>query len=338
MMRAAIFKGAGQPLAIEQLPDPQPGLADVIVKVGRCGVCGTDLHTTSGHGADIPVGSQLGHEYAGEIVEIGPRVDNGLKVGDKVAVMPVTGCGACVMCLQGNPMSCQGELRVQTSGFSEYVAAGQSAAILLPQSLSLADGALVEPLGVGLHGVALAELKPGARVLVLGAGSVGLAAIYWARQMGAGRIVAASPSARRAAMAGQMGADGFEVLGEGEALRINAALGGEPDVVFECGGAVGMLSKSAELVRAGGLVVSLGFCTAPDALVPAMATYKQLTFKFSYTYTKAEFVHCATVMDRGFVEPRLMISDTVSLDAFPAKLEEMRAGLAVTKLMVDPWL
>lgn len=336
-MRAAIFKGAGRPLEIEELPDPAPGLSDVVVKVGRCGVCGTDLHTTSGHGADIPVGSQLGHEFAGEIVEIGPRVDNGLKVGDKVAVMPVTGCGTCVMCLQGNPMSCQGELRVQTSGFSQYVAAGQSAAILLPQTLSLADGALVEPLGVGLHGVALADLKPGAKVLVLGAGSVGLAAIFWARQMGAGRIVAASPSARRAEMAGKMGADGFEVLGEGEAERINAALGGPPDVVFECGGAVGMLGKAADLAKVNGLVVSLGFCTAPDAIIPALATMKQLTYKFSYTYTKAEFAHCATVMDRGFVEPRLMISETIPLDAFPAKLEEMRSGLPVTKLMVDLW-
>lgn len=337
-MRAAVFRGPGQPLAIEELPDPRPGLHDVVVKIGRCGVCGTDLHTTSGHGADIPVGSQLGHEYAGEIVEVGPRVDTGLKVGDKVAVMPVAGCGACALCLQGNPMSCQGEMRIQTSGFSEYVAADQSAAILLPQSLSLADGALIEPLGVGLHGVVLAELKPGARVLVLGAGSVGLAAIFWARQMGAGRIVAASPSARRAEMAGKMGADGFEILGEGEAERIAAALGGLPDVVFECGGAIGMLTKAAELARMGGLVVSLGFCTVPDEIIPAMATLKQLTFKFSYTYTKPEFIHCATVLDHGHVEPRLMISETVSLDAFPARLEDMRAGLAVTKLMVDPWM
>ncbi|HTH28477.1 MAG TPA: alcohol dehydrogenase catalytic domain-containing protein [Sphingobium sp.] len=337
-MRAAIFRGAGKPLAIEEVPDPQPGRSDVLVKIGRCGVCGTDLHTTSGHGADLPIGSQLGHEYAGEVIEVGPGVSNGLKTGAKVSVMPVSGCGACAWCLSGNPMSCQGAFRMQTSGFAEYVAVDQSAAILLPQSLSLADGALVEPLGVGLHGVVQADIKPGAKVLVLGAGSVGLAAIFWARRLGAGRIVAASPSARRAAMAGAMGADGFETLGEGEAERINAALGGPPDVVFECAGAVGLLAKSAELVRVGGVVVSLGFCMAPDTIVPAMATLKQLTLKFSYTYTKPEFIHCADVLDQGHVEPRMMITDTISLDAFPARLEQMRAGEPVTKLMVDPWM
>ena len=335
-MRAAVFKGAGRPLAIEELPDPTPGPGQVLVKIGRCGVCGTDLHTTSGHGADLPLESQLGHEYAGEVVELGPGTE-GLKLGDKVAVMPVAGCGRCAECLNGEPMSCSG-VSLQVAGFAEHVAAHYTSARKLPQSLSLADGALVEPLSVGLHGAVLADLKPGSRVLVLGAGSVGLAAIFWARQLGAGRIVAASPSRRRAELAGAMGADAFEVLGEGEAERINAALDGPPDVVLECVGAVGLLGKAIELVRMKGTVISLGFCTAPDPVLPSFATLKQVTIKFSYTYTLAEFIHSAEVLDRGHVEPRLMISKTVSLDDFPAELEAMRGGAAYTKLLVDPWM
>ena len=95
--------------------------------------------------------------------------------------------------------------------------------------------------------MALAAIKPGARVLVLGAGSVGLGAIYWARRLGAGRIVAASRSARRAEMAGKLGADAFVQFGDNEVGEVHEALGGAPDVVLECIGEVGMLGERIAL-------------------------------------------------------------------------------------------
>ena len=86
-MRAAIFKGAGQPLSVEDLPDPEPGPGEAIIKVGRCGICGSDIHMTSGHGADYPVGTVLGHEYAGDVVAIGKHVSR-IKLGDRITAMP----------------------------------------------------------------------------------------------------------------------------------------------------------------------------------------------------------------------------------------------------------
>lgn len=334
-MKAAVFKGAGTPLVVETLPDPEPGAGEAVIKVERCGVCGTDLHMTSGHGMDAPINSVIGHEYCGEVVAIGKGVDN-LKVGQRVAAMPVSGCGQCGPCVAGYPMACA-QMQGLVGGFGEYMRIAATSSVILPETLSAADGALVEPMAVGLRGVRLAQMQPGARVAVLGAGSIGLAAIYWARLLGAGKIVAISRSARRAELAMQMGASGFEALGEGEVERVAAALGGMPEIVLECTGAVGMTQKSVELVAPGGTVVSLGFCTSPDPILPSLATWKQVTLKFSFAYDLREFQHCADVMAAGHVEPRMMISRTVGLDAFPEVLEALRAGANETKVHVDPW-
>ncbi len=97
-MKAPVFKGVGKPLAIESLPDPTPGEGDIVVKVARCGICGTDLHMTDGHAHTFPEGTILGHEFAGEIVAVGPGV-SGFAVGDVVTAMPTVGCGKCANCL-----------------------------------------------------------------------------------------------------------------------------------------------------------------------------------------------------------------------------------------------
>lgn len=334
-MRAALFKGAGTPLVVETIDDPQPGEGEAVIKVTRCGVCGTDLHMTSGHGNDFPVDSVIGHEYCGEVVALGKGVDN-LKVGQFVTAMPVAGCGRCAPCLAGYPMACA-QMQGLVGGFSEYMRIAATSSIVLPDTLTPADGALIEPLAVGLRGIRLAQMPPGAKVAVLGAGSIGLAVIYWARLLGAGKIVAISRSSRRADLALQMGANSFEALGEGEAERVSAALGGMPDIVLECVGAVGMTQKAVELVAPGGTVVSLGFCTSPDPILPSLATWKQVTIKFSFAYDLREFEHSANALDAGHVEPRLMVSRTVGLDAFPDLFEQLRAGANETKIHVDPW-
>ncbi|KXU31916.1 alcohol dehydrogenase [Sphingobium sp. 22B] len=290
---------------------------------------------TSGHGNDFPVNSVIGHEYCGEVVALGKGVDN-LKVGQFVTAMPVAGCGRCAPCLAGYPMACA-QMQGLVGGFGEYMRIAAMSSIVLPDTLTPADGALIEPLAVGLRGIRLAQMPPGAKVAVLGAGSIGLAVIYWARLLGAGKIVAISRSSRRADLALQMGANSFEALGEGEAERVSAALGGMPDIVLECVGAVGMTQKAVELVAPGGTVVSLGFCTSPDPILPSLATWKQVTIKFSFAYDLREFEHSANALDAGHVEPRLMVSRTVGLDAFPDLFEQLRAGANETKIHVDPW-
>jgi 2-desacetyl-2-hydroxyethyl bacteriochlorophyllide A dehydrogenase len=332
-MRAAVFKAPGEKLCLEVVDDPIPAAGEAVIKVNRCGICGTDLHMTSGHGWDYPPGTIPGHEFSGEVVAVASDVSS-LKVGDRVTALPAAGCGACAFCERGYPLLCS-QMRGYAGGAGEYMRIAASTALILPGSVSLADGALVEPMAVGLHGAVLAELTPGARVLVLGAGAVALAATYWARELGAGRIVVASRSGDRTEMALTMGASAFVLTGDSEKERIERQLGGAPDVVLECAGAVGLLGQAINLVRTEGMVVSLGFCTSPDPVVPGIATCKQVTLKFSMAYTLTEFQRVIDQFSAGRVEPRAMVTQTVTLEAFPDAFEALRGGARQTKLHIS---
>src|SRR5262245_38081493 len=186
-MRAAVFHGVGKPLAIETIADPTPGPNDVVIQVHRCGICGTDLHMTSGHGWDFPNGTIPGHEYAGEIVEVGSQV-SGFKKGALVTALPSQGCGQCEACAHQHYTLCR-NVGGLMGGYGEYLRVPTYVAVKLPQTFSLADGALVEPFAVSLYGVRMGQIRPGDRVLVLGGGPVALTTIFWAKRLGAGRVV-----------------------------------------------------------------------------------------------------------------------------------------------------
>jgi threonine dehydrogenase-like Zn-dependent dehydrogenase len=333
-MKAAVFHGAGRPLTVETLPDPTPSPTDVIIAVHRCGICGTDVHSTSGHGWDFPSGSVIGHEYTGEVVAVGSAVKR-LKIGHRVSGMAKAGCGACEACLRGFPIFCPRAQQDMMGGFGEYLRMPEDAAIVLPLTLSAADGALVEPLAVGLRGVRSADMPVGAKVLVIGAGSVGLATIFWARRLGAGSIVAASRSRRRESMALSMGANGFVQAGSDEVEQVIAALGAAPDIVFECTGAAGTLGQAICHVKLFGKIVSLGFCTSADPIIPGVAAYKQIQMSFPLTYTPGEFQHAADQMLAGSVDPKMMITSVISLDELPATLESLRGPHEQVKVHVS---
>ena len=336
-MRAAVFKAVGQPLAIEQRPVPTPSAGEVIIKVCRCGICGTDLSMSDGSGQTFEAESIIGHEFAGEVVEVGPGVDE-LKVGDPVAAMPFTGCGHCATCLAGRPNFCA-QFRGMPGAFAEYTTTAERVAIKLPKTLSLADGALVEPLAVSLHGVALAGMKPGDKVLVIGAGPIGLGAVFWARQLGAGAVAVTAASRQRESLAMQMGASAFVLPERPEELpqAAMAALGGMPDVVIEAVGKPDMIARAVNCVRPAGTVMVLGFCARPDSFIPAIAVWKEVRLLFGMTYSLDEFEHVARVLDRGVVEPRQMVTDTITLGALPETLESMRQRTHQCKVLVNPW-
>ncbi|MBD8561854.1 alcohol dehydrogenase catalytic domain-containing protein [Pseudomonas fluorescens] len=335
-MKAVMFRNADEPLTLAEVPDPTPDTGDLVVKVGRCGICGTDVHLTQEHGY-FPDNSVIGHEFAGEVVALGADVQ-GFKIGDIVTAMAGAGCGQCRGCLTAGPFLCENGFTAYGGGFAEYARVPARATIKLPSSLSLTDGALVEPLAVSLHALRLVDRIAGKRVLVLGAGSIGLGVVHWARKLGALRVVAASRSRRRASLAEAMGADAFIETGEGEGERVAAALGGLPDIVIECIGVAGALSQSVQLVKPLGTVVSLGFCTKPDPVLPALATFKQVQLLFSMAYSLDEFQFAADMLDRGHVEPRLMVNDDVlALAEVPDIIQQLRKGRADTKLHIDPW-
>ncbi len=333
-MKAAVYPGNGQPIVLENLPDPEPGPEDVIIQVHRCGICGTDLHMTEGHQWQFAPGTVPGHEYSGEVIAVGSKVTT-LRQGDLITALPSTGCGHCAACHHGNLALCHNAPGVM-GGYAERMRIPASVAVKLPSTLSAADGALIEPLAVGLYGVRMSAIQPGDRVLVLGAGSVALCAIYWAKRLGAGRVVAMSRSARRKDMALQMGADGFVQYGDNERDEVVEALGGQPDIVFECIGSPGFLMKGIEHARTLGKVMSMGFCTSPDQVVPAVAGFKGVSLQFPVGYSLKDFQYVADVMDKGFIDPKVLISSVVSLDELPATFETLRGPNRETKVQVAP--
>jgi threonine dehydrogenase-like Zn-dependent dehydrogenase len=171
-------------------------------------------------------------------------------------------------------------------------------------------------------------------VLVLGAGTVALYAIYWARRLGAGRIVALSRSHRRRDLALKMGANSFVSSGNDEIGEVEEALGGAPQWVFECVGVEGMLSKSVQHVAQFGKIVSLGFCTAPDPLVPAMGSYKCASIQFAVGYSMREFIYIADQFDQGHVDPHAIVTREIALTELPAMMERLRAPHVETKVHV----
>lgn len=335
-MRAAIFKEAGQPVVIEERPDPKPGPDEVVVKVGRCGICGSDVHMTEKHAFSFAAGSALGHEFAGEVVEVGSAVKQ-LKPGDIISAMPMAGCGTCAACVAGHPVACP-QWHMMMGGFAHYTVAKAALATKLPAALSLEDGALVEPVACSLHTVKMGGIEPGARVLVLGAGGVGLGAVFWARRLGAGKIAVVARSDWRKPMALGMGADAFVVSDDNLAANVNEALGGPPDIVFEAIGSPGIIAQAIDLVRPRGTVVVAGCCTQPDSFVPFLAMFKELRLQFVSAYTLQDFQITVDAMDRGALEARTMVTDTLPLDAMPAALESLRAGGRHCKILIDPWM
>ena len=332
-MKAAIYPGQGKPIVIEELPNPQPGPDDLLIKVHRCGVCGTDLSFTKGAMFDFGPG-QFGHEYAGEIVEVGRNVSD-WKVGERIAVLPSVACGECQSCrAHGNNVLCQASPAKAMVGFAELATVPTSVATRLPSTLSMADGALIEPLAISLYGVELAQIRPGDRVLVLGGGTVALYAIYWARRLGAGRIVAMSRSARRKDLALEMGADAFISYGDNEIGEVAEALGGAPQFVFECVGAEGMLGKSVMHAAQFGKIVSLGFCTSPDAIIPGIASYKCVSMQFAVGYSMKQFLYIADQMDKGRCDPKAIITNEIPLTELPAMFDVLRGPNNETKVHV----
>ena len=329
------MQGLHRPLAVEEVPDPTPGAGELVVRVGRCGICGSDLHMTEDPAFGRHAGDILGHEFAGEVVATGRGVE-GVRTGDLVSVVPLRGCGECASCAGGETAWCLRGMTLQGGGYADYALTTARQCVVLPESASLADGALVEPLAVALHGVALSGLRPNDKVLVLGAGPIGLAVAFWARRMGASRVVVQDITDHQRDRALTIGATGFVADGQEPVAASDRALGGKADVVFECVGLPGLIAQAVEQVRIKGTVVILGLCTQPDTLVPFVALSKEVRLQTSAFFTRQEYEHALDVLNAGVAEPRALVTDTVPLDAVPDTFETLRRRTHQCKVMIAP--
>jgi L-iditol 2-dehydrogenase len=287
-------------LRVDDVPEPGPPEAgEVLLRVTAVGICGSDLHyyregSLGGDNVDAPL--VLGHEFAGRVEAVGPGVE--LPVGTRVAVEPGRACGRCELCEQGHPNLCR---HVQFCGAPPFDGAccewmRYPARLLfpLPDAISDAEGAALEPLGIGLHTLALAKLQPGETVAILGGGSIGLLLTQLCRVAGASVIFVTEPVAHRREAARRFGAtDVLDPSCEDVVEHVmHLTMGRGVDLALEAAGAPESSAQAAAVTRPGGRVVLVGI-PADDRLVlsHAVARRRGLTIKFArrmkHTYPRA---------------------------------------------------
>jgi (R,R)-butanediol dehydrogenase/meso-butanediol dehydrogenase/diacetyl reductase len=333
-MKAVTFQALHAPLAFETLPDPRPGEGEVVVQVGRCGICGSDLHMTEDAAYGCKHGDVLGHEFAGEVVALGKGVE-GLKSGELVSVIPLKSCGHCEYCRKGEVQWCA-QFGLQGGGYAEYALTRPNQCVKLPQDVSLADGAIIEPLAVALHGVNLSGLQQGDKVLVLGAGPIGLAVAFWAKRMGAAKVAVQDVAEFQQARALEMGADVFVVDPADPVGSAGRALGGKADIVFECVGVPGLIAQGVDQVRNRGTILLLGLCTRPDTFNSFAMLSKEVRLVTSAFFTRQEYEAALDALAQGAIEPRLLVTDTIALADTPEVFESLKHRTSQCKVLIAP--
>jgi L-iditol 2-dehydrogenase len=310
-MRVLRLHAAGV-LKIHEEPIPAPGPEETLVRVTSVGVCGSDLHWFSEGGIgdarlDHPL--VLGHEFSGVTPD-----------GLHVAVDPAIACGMCEYCLEGNPNFCANMHfaghGTDDGALREYIAWPTRFLHQLPSSLSDADGAMLEPLGVALYAVDLASLRPGMRVGVFGCGPIGLLVVQLAHISGAIQIIATDKLPHRVAAARAMGASqAFRAEAGSEIKDIMSATGNKGvDVAFEVAGENEAVDTAIATARPGGCVVLAGI-PADDhtSFTASVARRKGLTLqlvrRMKHTYPRA--IH---LVDQGLIDVRSVVSHHFPLE------------------------
>ncbi|QIO21982.1 NAD(P)-dependent alcohol dehydrogenase [Haloarcula sp. JP-L23] len=272
-MRTAVLAEPTE-FELEDRPRPSPGPDDVLVAIRDVGICGSDVHYYE-HGriGDYVVEDPLvlGHESAGEVVAVGENV-TGLEAGDRVALEPGVPCRRCAHCKRGDYHLCEDVTFMATpphdGAFAEYVSWPADFAYELPDSVSTAEGALCEPLSVGIHACRRGDVGTGDTVLVTGAGPIGLLVMEAARAAGATDVIVTDVVAEKLSLAAERGADLTVDVTETdlESAVEEYTDGVGADVVVEASGAEPSIRSTLDAVRRGGTVVLVGL--ADEATVP----------------------------------------------------------------------
>jgi 2-desacetyl-2-hydroxyethyl bacteriochlorophyllide A dehydrogenase len=293
-MNAAIFKYPGQ-IEMQDLSLPKPEPNEALIRVGLSGVCGTDFHIFHGKApAKPPV--VLGHEYCGEIVELGKNV-NSFHIGDKVAVNPNLHCGYCEFCRKGKINLCSNLIAFGVTcngGFAEYSAVPISQSYLLPDYINYKLASFAEPLSCCVHGLNQAEIGLNDSVAIIGAGAIGLLMLQLVKLKGAKEIIVIEPVPEKRKSALLLGAsiviDPFDEQFEEHHLEM---CNGGTDVVIECAGNVPAVEAAFKIVRRGGRIIIFGLADSSSAINFNLQKFfhKEITVKSSllnpYTFQTA---------------------------------------------------
>ncbi|RKN03847.1 zinc-dependent alcohol dehydrogenase family protein [Streptomyces radicis] len=329
-MKAALIESVGQ-VTVTDVPDPAPGPRDVVVKVAACGLCGTDLHIREGEFAPrLPV--VPGHEFAGEIAEIGRDVTE-LAVGDRVAVDPSLYCHECRYCRAGHNNLCDrwAAIGVTVSGgAAEYALAPVANCVKLPDHVSLQDAALIEPLSCAIRGYDVMRSTLGARVLIYGSGTMGLMMLELAKRTGASGVDVLDLNPERLATARKLGCSSAAATAD----ELDRPEGW--DVVIDATGNAAAIQDGLGRVAKAGTFLQFGVADyATRATIEPFKIYNQeITITGSMAVLHS-YERAADLFAGGLLDPAVFISDRLPLDDYPRALDRFAAGVG-RKIVVVP--
>ena len=336
-MRAARFWGK-EDIHLEEVPVPEIGHGEALIKVGYAGICGSDMWIYSGTHPRAKAPLIMSHEFAGEIVAITGDDDRGFKVGDHVAVNPLLYCGRCLPCRTGRHHVCKklGLSGIDADGgFAEYVKVGINQLVKLPEDLPLDLAALTEPTAVAVHAVHRGGVKVGDQVVVLGGGPIGYLVAVSARAAGAAQVIVSEPSDLRRTLAAR---HGFTVVdgGPGTKDEILALTDGEgADVVFDAAGVPATAALATELVRVSGRVVIVGVFKHPAPVDLLAVNFNELEIVGTRVYTDEAFAAAARLVANS-PDVADVISHRLPLSEAPQAMRIAREAKEAMKILVHP--
>jgi threonine dehydrogenase-like Zn-dependent dehydrogenase len=358
-MRAAIFRNGE--IVVDTMPEPRPGAGQVLVRTLACGICGSDLHARK-HAhrmvemakyvgrkpMDLARDVVFGHEFCCEVLDYGPSTERKLKPGTHVCSLPalVTPTGPAGI----------GYSNDNVGGYAEQMLLSEQLLLEVPNGLSAEHAALTEPLAVGVHAVAKANIRGGEVPLVIGCGPVGLAVIAALRIKGLHPIIAADYSPARRARAEKMGADIVVDPARAQPYATwaeHAAMSAEekaarppfqmhlpalkPALIFECVGVPGLLQQVFEGAPRDARIVVVGVCMEIDKSEPMLGIMKELNVQYVLGYTPEEFSASLRLLAEGQVDAPALVTGKVGIGGVAQAFEDLANPEAHTKIIVEPW-
>ena len=332
-------------LEVKDLPAPVPGVDEILIQVSACGICGSDVHGYDGStGRRIPP-IVMGHEAAGIIVAVGSEVRN-FKPGDRVTFDSTVYCGKCEYCLKGQVNLCNQRQVIGVSckefrragAFAEFLVVPARIAYRLPDSFSFPQAAMLEAVSVALHGVAVAEMKGGETVLVIGAGMIGLLLLQAARAAGSSRVFVCDVDPTRLALAEKLGAD-RTILASGVALTeeiLRETGDNGVDIVLEAVGREETIVAAIDCVRKGGTVSLVGNISPQITLPLQKVVSRQIRLQGSCA-SAGEYQQAIDLIASGKINVDLLITAVAPLSDGPAWFERLHAREPnLMKIVLDP--
>ncbi|MFC1920869.1 zinc-binding dehydrogenase [Chloroflexota bacterium] len=337
-MKAAVLHGAGD-IRMEEVPEPNVEPGGVVIKVNSCGICGSDLHGYRHGGRE---GMRFGHEFSGDIVEIGACV-TGVEIGDRVIAMSGKGCGECYWCQQGDFIRCR-KLSLLGYGipgaFAEYVAVPSFEigryADKLPDSITYEEGATAEPLAVSLYAVKQMLPQPEDTVVIIGLGILGICLIPILKSMGISRIVASGRREQRLKLAKELGAEVVVDASKDDIVPVVKEMysGKGADIVFDCAGSTATFQQSLDMIHRGAKINLVGLYQEPISINPSLLVSNDLTL--IGCGLKWDLPGALELLNKGIVDTKPFITHQYPLDKVKEAFDTQLKANDAIKVIVKP--